>query len=181
MTIKPFARTLAPAIALALSAPCLAQANLDDYVFSLDIGSDKEISDPAGGAGEVADPGDVYASSSVAGSLSGAPYLDDFSLFGGVDPAPQQGVVATAAPIGNPAVPYSDYFDLDGYDAVDVRLDQLDINADSPLQSPLWRQAVQLDCVAAARYLAISFNERTTAHESMELIDCLMWTSSGGG
>ncbi len=159
MTMKPLTRTLAHGIALALSVPCLAQANLDSYVFSLDIGSDTEISDPAGGAGELADPGDVYQSSSVAGSLSGAPFVDDFNLFGGTDPAPQQGVVASAAPVGNPAVPYSDFFDLDGYDAVDVRIDQLDINPQSPLQAPLWRQNLQIDCVAEARYLAVSFND----------------------
>ena len=106
MTRNSLTRTLAPLVALGLSAPCFAQASLDNYVFSLDIGSDTEISDPFAGAGELADPGDVYQSSSVAGSLAGAPFLDDLNLFGGVDPAPQQGVVASAVPVGNPAALY---------------------------------------------------------------------------
>lgn len=72
-------KLLTSAIAFVLSASAFS-ANAAP-VFSLDIGSDLEISDPARDAGELADPGDVYQSSQVAGSLLGSlPVLDEVLL-----------------------------------------------------------------------------------------------------
>lgn len=157
MTSPTLIKSVAPALLLLAAGASHGQAN--QLVFSLDIGSDTEISDPAGGAGELADPGDVYAGSNVLGSLAGVPHLDDAQIFGGADPAPQQGAAASAVPVGMPVAAYTDYFDLDGYDSVDVRLDQLDFNPDVPLAGPLWRQGGLLACVQRARDLAISFTD----------------------
>ena len=158
MSVRKTFKTLAPLLALSAAGHAGAQANLSERVFSLDIGSDTEISDPAGGAFELADPGDMYASSNVAGSMIGAPHMDDAGVFG-ADPAPQQFAPATAVPVGNGNALYTNYFDRDGYDSVDRRLDSLDLDPNAPLQGPIYRDGVQLDCVRNARHLEISFND----------------------
>ncbi len=106
----------------------------------------------------------MYRSSQVAGSLLGTvPALDDASLFGGLDPAPQQGDVATAAPIGVSGL-NTNFFDLDGYDALSNRLSNFDLNPDAPLNQPLLRQSVPVDCIYPAQSLAMSFSDDSTLH-----------------
>ncbi|MFK8031408.1 MAG: hypothetical protein AB8G18_14320 [Gammaproteobacteria bacterium] len=152
---------LGAAVVLALTLyPTTADAEL---VFSLDIGSDTEISDPANDPGEFADPGDVYFSSQVAGSLMAiAPRLDDADLFGGVDPAPVQGVLASAAPLGTPGL-YTNFFDIDAYDAISARINQLDVSPDAPLPQPLLRANAPIDCVYPFGTVALSYSDDSTA------------------
>jgi len=150
---------LAMAMAAAMSTALDASAQSVERYFSLGLGSDYEVSDPAGGAGETADPGDIYLSPGAAGSLLGAaPILDDATLFGGADPSPVQGVAASAAPVGVGGL-YNNFFDLDGYDRLEVRLEQLGIYFDQVLAQPIPRQAYPLTCVNRARQLTVSFND----------------------
>ncbi|MEM9056791.1 MAG: hypothetical protein AAGD86_04900, partial [Pseudomonadota bacterium] len=141
------------------------QPALADSFFSLKIGSDTEISDPfGGGAAQQADPADIYQSGGAAGSLLGAaPYLDDALMFPGGDPMPVQGAPATAAPIGSAVAQYSDYLDIDGYDALDTRLSLLDVFSDPPLSTPILRDSLPLDCVQGARELRISYSDDSVA------------------
>ena len=148
------------AVSAALTFSGDASAQSVERLFSLDIGSDTEISDPGGGIGEEADPGDVYFGSAVAGTLLGAaPALEDADLFGGVDPAPVQSFFASAVPIGAAGASYNNFFDLDGYDRLDVRLEQLGLYYDQVLEQPIPRQAYPLSCVNRARRLRVSFND----------------------
>jgi hypothetical protein len=158
--MKSVSYVLALTATAAIAAAPQASAQSVERLFSLGLGSDTEISDPGGGVGEEADPGDIYQSSGVAGSLLGlAPVLDDASLYGGADPAPIQGVVASAAPVGVAFAFYDDYFDLDGYDRLDVRLEQLGVYFDQVLDQPIPRQLYPLTCVNRARQLRVSFND----------------------
>jgi len=94
--------------------------------FSLDIGSDTEISDPFADGDEVFDPGDAYILKGPAllpGGQNGI--KDDKNIFLN-DPSPVPGDPASAAPCGNglPVNPM-DYFDLDGMDNLQVSLTAL--------------------------------------------------------
>lgn len=129
--------------------------------WSLDIGSDSEISDIVSiAADEELDPGDVYAGGAVLGSTAAGPALDDSVMFG-FDPVPIQNVPATAAPIGDPTVSYEDGFDLDGYDRINARLNWIGID-NQVLDVPLLISSPalgNLDCVARMRHLLVSFHD----------------------
>lgn len=141
-----------------------SQTSQGEVYFSLDIGSDTEVSDPLIDAGEEADPGDIYVSSQVAGSLVGAaPALDDAALFGGIDPPPVQNAPATAAPIGVAGL-LNQFFDIDGYDAVSARLSNFDLSPNSPLESPLLRATTPIDCVYVADQIALSYSDDSVAN-----------------
>ncbi len=146
--------------------PGLPPAFLD---FSVDIGGDAELSDPPGvGGEEVFDPGDVYmwapgtqggASLPYPGGADG--YLDDQDRWPGpiLDPAPGPGVPGTPAPVCSGVVPPpSNYFDLDGHDAVELEMNQY-IPASVPLPSPIARGAAISACIWPAQHLLISFED----------------------
>lgn len=142
--------------------------------FSIDIGSDAELSDPNVDGDEGMDPGDVYLS----GSPSATPPLfpcgrdgfkDDLGLFL-VDPLPDppdcQDPPATAVPVGTCAACtascgasslYVDYFDVDGHDQLDRSLVQWIPR--SGLANPIPREFIPSQCIYPPRFLAISFDD----------------------
>ncbi len=139
----------------------LASIPARELRFSLDIGSDMEISDPGSrAADEQLDPGDVYASSSVRSSLSGPPYLDDEDIFGR-DPHPIQFKRPTAVPVGSRRASFDDYFDLDGYEALDVSLSELGIDGGILAAPVLFDERVHGDiaCIHASENMLLSFDD----------------------
>ncbi|MEO0972421.1 MAG: hypothetical protein AAFX85_04940, partial [Pseudomonadota bacterium] len=128
-------------------------------LFSLDIGSDMEISDPyTVGAPETLDPGDLYAASTIAGSTA-TPYLDDLVMLG-TDVPPVQGALGSAAPVGMRSR-FKKFFDLDGHDALDLSLASLGIDQER-LEQPLLRLEVMpelLTCVYGVENVLLSFHD----------------------
>ncbi len=140
---------------------------LTDYSreFSLDIGSDKELSDPQMDGDEGFDPGDIYVWQGppvvppmVPGGRDGE--TDDVTIFG-VDPNPNPPDLmippATRVPVGtgNPQQ-YPYYFDLDGHDKLDFSLRTL-IPPQVPLPIPIGKFYSR--CVHEATYLAVSYDD----------------------
>ncbi len=164
----PYCRCVAASAGAALalasaSAPALAQgADCPDFdiLFSLDIGSDTELSDPFMDGDEAFDPGDAY----VGGVLLGGPangFIND-ALFFGFDPLPDPFVAGSAAPTctGTPIQEViQEYFDLDGIDVVDL---QLDLNPDQPLTAPIPFQ--NTPCILPAQKLFLSWDDDVAAH-----------------
>jgi len=98
-----------------------------DMLFSLDIGSDTELSDPVMDMDEVFDPGDAYLFNGAYMALPGADgYFDDVQAFG-VDPLPDGSIPGTGAPCLS-GIPIDqlkpDYFDMDGIDLIEADLRQ---------------------------------------------------------
>ncbi len=138
--------------------------------FSLDIGSDKEISDPNVDGDEGFDPGDVYLAGSgpvtpptVPGGRDG--FKDDATIFGS-DPrpfAPYAGSPAgSAVPVGSgcaPPVCYGSGFDLDAHDQIDFPLQQY-VQPDNPLQAPVGMGSIiPSECVYPVEHLALSYDD----------------------
>lgn len=124
----------------------------ESIYYSIDIGSDMEISDPTPDGSEILDPGDVYDATS--GSL--VPVMDDATLFG-FDPAPN---------IGNPALTCSAgplqssqhvlNFDVDGTDRVDY---SLSTNAGSYGAGLPSISMFNSECIHGPEYALVSFDE----------------------
>jgi hypothetical protein len=127
--------------------------------FSPDIGGDKELSASPFEADEVFDPGDVYQWSTAAIPFPGANgYRDDAAAFLGFDAVPVPAAfgppvapVCSGLPIGQVA---SQFFDLDGHDALEFSL------------SAAWQTGArppfnyfQSTCINGASYLLISFED----------------------
>ena len=95
------------------------------FEFSLDIGSDTELSDPFRDGDEGFDPGDVYWWQGPPVIFPGRDgFKDDEGIFG-VDPWPDppDPTYATAVPVGFGSIQdYFEYFDLDGHDQIDIDL-----------------------------------------------------------
>jgi len=139
--------------------------------FSLDIGSDTELSDPYVDGDEGFDPGDIYLGgpywvsglwySSVTppaqpGGRDG--YKDDASIYflaGLIDPMPDPPDLmvppATAVPVGNDQgnAQYIDYLDVDGHDQLSFSLQDM--------QYPL--EQTDADCIFEAKHLQISYDD----------------------
>ncbi|MGQ9650875.1 MAG: DNRLRE domain-containing protein [Phycisphaerae bacterium] len=131
--------------------------------FSIDIGSDHELSDPSADGNEAYDPGDVYAWKIPPVDQPGRDGFLDDSIALGIDvapDAPDEGTPPmTRVPVGSggPA-DYGNYFDLDGHDQINVSLaDGVLIPPNAPLSSPLVRFAS--DCIHEARYLLVSYDD----------------------
>lgn len=91
--------------------------------FSLDIGSDSEMSDPQADGDESFDPGDVYLwQQAIAPNCGANGYRDDTTAFAGVDPWPEAGDCTSVAPVCFGTWTNSGWFDLDGTDAIDLSL-----------------------------------------------------------
>jgi hypothetical protein len=147
--------------ALACGAP--AQAQPVDYVFefSLDIGSDAELSDPFRDGNEGFDPGDVYWWQGPPVNAPGRDgFKDDLMIFGADSwpDAPDAGYV-TAVPVGTGGIEgYSHYFDVDAHDQLADDLYELQIiPPDRPLENPIpqWDSP----CIYGADYLMISYDD----------------------
>ncbi len=142
----------------------------DALGFSLDIGSDAEMSDPNLDLDEVIDPGDLYAWSTPLLPAGGADGLRDDPEIFFADYWPQ-------APDGPPATTgaetcagYSgatieamlaDRFDLDATDVLDVDL-RTYIDPTVPVAAPI--PAFGGQCIHAPRYLLISFDDDDGGH-----------------
>jgi len=105
-----------------------------DMLFSVDIGSDTELSDPAQDNDEVFDPGDAYLLNGTYMPLPGADgYFDDIQAFV-VDPLPDGGVAGTGAPClsGLPIEQEKiNFFDMDGIDLIATDLQQFVFGMDT--------------------------------------------------
>ncbi len=139
------------------------QVNYITLEFSLDTGSDTELSDPSTDGDEAFDPGDVYdwkGSPVVPPGRDG--FKDDESIFASdpdPDPPDDGNPPATRVPVGSGSPQdYGDYFDLDGHDQIDVSIhDAQLIPEDTPLSEPI--PQFESSCIFAARYLLISFDD----------------------
>ncbi len=131
------------------------------FEFSVDIGSDHELSDPFMDGDEAFDPGDVYW-------WQGPPVLppgrdgfkDDLYIFG-FDPypdPPDPGLV-TRVPVGTGTPDmFAEYFDLDGHDQIDVDIFEMQwIPPDWPLEFPI--PEFDSPCVFPIEFLMISFDD----------------------
>ncbi len=139
-------------------------------VFSVDIGSDAEMSDPNADGDEALDPGDLYAWGGplLAGPTNGLwNDVNAFALDYWPDPT---GGLATAAetcqhgPAGIPGL-LDDRFDLDGADRLDFAITSADgalIPPNSPLTEPIGYFAS--DCVSGTDYLVVSLDDDPAAH-----------------
>lgn len=130
--------------------------------FSLDIGSDKELSDPQKDGDEAFDPGDVYAWLSAPVLPPGRNgFKDDGMRIFGQDPPPTPGVPGSGAPVG--LVPpsmwleyYPMYFDLDGHDQIDLNLEEFFLPGGTiPPLIPRLNSA----CIHDPRHLLVSFDD----------------------
>lgn len=146
---------------LALGAPLYAQPADFVFEFSLDIGSDTELSDPFMDGDEGFDPGDVYW-------WQGPPVLppgrdgfkDDLFIFG-FDPwpdPPDPGYV-TRVPVGEGSIEnYWEYFDLDGHDQLADDFYELQwFSLDHPLEFPI--PQYDSPCIYGVDFLMISFDD----------------------
>ncbi len=141
------------------------------WEFSLDIGSDKELSDPFADGDEGADPGDVYFSTEGPFTPPVFPcgrdgLKDDLFIFGfDVFPSPPDCGMppATRVPVGANCPPtqcFMDYFDLDGHDQIDVDLRQFFDSPFQPLPQPMPRPIFgQTNCIYRPHHLMISYDD----------------------
>ncbi len=124
----------------------------DLLLYSVDIGSDKEFSDPMPEGDENLDPGDLY----VKGGTSPAPYFDDSLLFN-MDPNPSPGNPAgTCFPGPMQAWQQVLNFDLDGADRIDY--DLYSNLANYGLGKPSIA-AYHSDCIFSPQYMLFSADE----------------------
>ena len=141
--------------------------------FSLDIGSDTELSPPVFDGDEVFDPGDLYPWFGPPLGVPANGSLDDAMIFAGVDPAPNPLV-----PIGPPnsapscaGLPIGqilrDYFDLDGTDCTDFDLSQF-VDPIAPNPGPI--AAFASSCVWEATNLTWSYDDDAAAHYTGTLV-----------
>ncbi len=141
--------------------------------FSLDIGSDTELSDPTLDGNEVFDPGDAYTWLGPPLFPPGANGIRDDGFIFGFDPMPTPGVPGSSAPaciaIPDPTT-LPPYFDLDGLDSLDFSLTSFTGagtltgtgSGGGPLSAPLLR--FPSSCIQPAENLVISFDDDTALH-----------------
>ena len=140
-----------------------AYAQPADYVFefSLDIGSDTELSDPFRDGDEGFDPADVYWWQGLSVEPPGRDGFKDDLFILGADPWPDppDPGYATAVPVGTGGIEgYWNYLDLDGHDQLADDLYELQfIPPGWPLDGPIpqWDSP----CIHGADYLMISYDD----------------------
>lgn len=125
----------------------------ETILYSVDIGSDMEFSDPSPDGAETLDPGDIYAESSP---IANPPMFDDAFLFGS-DPNPSFGNPAgTCVPGPLQGSQFVLNFDLDGTDRIDLDL------AINPGQFGFGQPSIPFfasNCIYTPDYALISFDE----------------------
>jgi len=134
--------------------------------FSLDIGSDKELSDPNVDGDEGFDPGDVYLWRSAPVTPPAVPggrdgFKDDMHIFGQdppPDPPDPSFPPASAVPVGmgGPDM-YKYFFDLDGHDQLDISLLEMIGDISAPLAIPI--PQFPSKCIFEVEFLAVSFDD----------------------
>ncbi len=132
------------------------------FEFSVDIGSDSELSDPSVDGDEGFDPGDVYRwkSSPVPAGGRDGDKDDAVQIESGRDPFPDPPDAstppATAVPVGSSGPEsYRNYLDVDGHDKTGVFLSAI-ISGDT-LKAPIARFAAP--GIHSAGNLAVSFDD----------------------
>jgi hypothetical protein len=127
------------------------------FLFSLDIGSDSELSDPLQNGNEAFDPGDMYPRV-LSPIPMPVPYKNDSLIFAH-DPDPKPYFPFNPAPVGT-GLTISDvrsfFFDLDGSDLLATSLVGLLYGPGQP--SILWFSD---SCIYEAEYLFLSFDDDT--------------------
>ncbi|MCE7922518.1 MAG: T9SS C-terminal target domain-containing protein [Haliscomenobacteraceae bacterium CHB4] len=151
-----------PIVIPTLNSPQQIQA------FSLDIGSDAEFSEQVTPANAWFDPGDMYEFNSPAPPPAQNGIFHDAACFYNVDPAPNVNDASTRAPLcfnlnQDSLAPL--YFDLDGFDALDINLLSY---AFGPGVPPI--QQYPSDCIFHPEFMLLSFDEDQGVH----------YTGSGG-
>ena len=137
--------------------------NTDDMLilFSLDIGSDTEFSDPKQDGNEFFDPGDLYAKSNIGPLPVVTPFADDVAIFG-FDPPPTNSPPHSPAPVGSgqPAdLVIPQYFDLDGTDMLSFSLiGMLPVPGEASIT---WFSD---SCIFLPEYVFLSFDDDTPEH-----------------
>ena len=125
------------------------------FEFSLDIGSDTELSDPFMDGDEVFDPGDVYWWKGAVFPNPTNGFKDDVRIFG-YDPDPDP-LIPTRVPVGMGTIQdYYDYFDLDGHDQLDVDLREW-IPPEQHLTWPI--PQFTSNCIYTVDHLMISYED----------------------
>ncbi|MGD8454113.1 MAG: GEVED domain-containing protein [Phycisphaerae bacterium] len=130
------------------------------FEFSVDIGSDKEMSDPFIDGDEAFDPGDVYWWQSAPVLPPGRDgFKDDLFIFQ-YDPWPDppDATGGTAVPVGHgtPEM-YHEYFDLDGHDQLDIDLFEYQIIPPEPNGEPI--PEFLSTCIYSPEHLMISMDD----------------------
>lgn len=119
------------------------------FEFSLDIGSDTEMSDPYMDGDEVFDPGDVYMWQGPSSPMPRNGFKDDFFIFA-FDPIPDPLLAGSIVPVGNGDVGmYGEFWDLDGHDELDFPLEQVEY----PFSM------IPSTCVYPIGFLAVSYDD----------------------
>ena len=131
--------------------------------FSVDIGSDVELSDNLAPVGpQMFDPGDCYEWGGPSVVCVEDGIRDDATIFGGPDPSPSRfiggpppacpAIVASAPVCVGPWNPPA-HFDLDGHDALGLSLSN--ILGQNPGPVPVF----QSNCIDTTDHLAVSFDD----------------------
>lgn len=133
-------------------------------LFSVDIGSSRELSDPLNPADGIFDPGDMYKVVSPTFPAGGGDGLVDDGTYLALDPNPSTPDVIppiTAAPVASGLPPLSisnSYYDLDGFDRLAFTPVGLS-DGDDPTPIPLGG-----GCLNRPDHLYISFDDDSPPH-----------------
>lgn len=131
-------------------------------LFSIDIASDKELSDPNNDGNEDMDAGDIYTTSGTDGIT--ALHFDDAALNGGSDPAPNSSSVPSVCDVN--AMNFSNdvtsvsasYFDMDGFDYLDVDLSNHNFGpfGDGVIE---YTSMMESQCIHRPDHIMVSFDD----------------------
>jgi|GEM_PF-2065507 len=127
------------------------------FLFSLDIGSDSELSDIQMNGNEFFDPGDLYPRVITPVPMP-VPWKNDSIIFG-YDPSPKPYAPIYPAPIGSgmsPDMVKPSYFDLDGSDLLASSILGMPFGPGFP-SIPFFNDS----CIYEAEYLYVSFDDDT--------------------
>ena len=131
------------------------------FEFSLDIGSDKEMSDPFRDGDEGFDPGDVYWWQGAPVNFPGRDGFKDDRLIFNFDPFPDppDPAYATSVPVGAGHIElYREFFDLDGHDQLGEDLIEMGIiSVTHPLEMPIPKW--DTPCIHGIDFLMISMDD----------------------
>lgn len=144
LSINPIPPTICPAPALE---------------FSVDIGSDAELSDPNLDGDEVLDPGDMYRWFGPHYAIPTNGFVDDASIFGfDHDPNPATSSRAATCSALPPTAVLTSMFDLDGSDRIDIDLTTIN-------QFPVLRSDLPASqCIYPPDDIQISFDDDVADH-----------------
>ena len=138
--------------------------------FSLDIGSDTELSDPQSDGDEIFDPGDAYLwkSGPLGGPTNGS-RNDADAFFFDYNPDPLSGTEAPTCQQAPVDVITPDFFDMDGHESVDFD-PSIFLNPLTPLDAPILR--FPSACVFNPDYLVLSFDDDGPGHYTGNNVTC---------